>query len=238
VSDAGTGRGKRWLLLALCLVGLVLFTALGIWQIERRAWKLDLIERVNARVHAPPVPLGPAPNWSGWSDPRHLEYRHVQVTGTFRHDRATLVDALTELGSGYWVLTPFITPDSIVLVNRGFVPREAKGKVSRPAGSVTLTGLWRLPEPNGGFLRPNKPTQDLWYSRDVAAIARKRGLGPVLPFFIDADATSNPVGWPRGGLTVIQFRNAHLVYALTWFGLAILSLVGLVLLLRPAHKRG
>lgn len=236
MSNAGAGGGKRWLLLGLCLVGLVLFTGLGIWQVERRAWKLDLIARVNGRVHAPPVPLGPAPTWSGWRDPRDAEYRHVSVTGTYAHDRTTFVDALTELGSGYWVLTPMQTADATVLVNRGFVPRDQKGRLERPAGEVTVTGLLRLPEPNGRFLRPNKPAQDLWYSRDVAAIARKRGLGSVLPFFLDADATASP-GWPRGGLTVIQFRNAHLVYALTWFGLAILCLVGLVLLLRPAHKQ-
>ncbi|MCW3796340.1 SURF1 family protein [Sphingomonas sp. BN140010] len=238
MSDAGTGRGKRWLLLALCLLGLVLFTGLGTWQVERRAWKLDLIARVNQRVHAPPVPLGPAPTWSGWSNPREAEYRHVSVTGTFAHDRTTLVDALTELGAGYWVLTPMRTADSTVLINRGFLPRDQKGRADRPTGPVTVTGLLRLSEPNGRFLRPNKPAQDLWYSRDVAAIARRRGLGPVLPFFVDADATRNPGGWPRGGLTVIQFRNTHLLYALTWFGLAALSLVGLVLLLRPAHKRG
>ena len=36
-----------------------------------------------------------------------------------------------------------------------------------------------------------------------------------------------------GGLTVIAFANSHLVYLLTWFGLAGLSLAGLVLVLRP-----
>jgi len=236
VSRTGAGRGKRWLLLALCLVGLVGFTALGLWQVERRAWKLDLIARVDRRVHAPPVPLALTPQRSVWGNPRNIEYRHVQVSGTFRHDRETLVDALTELGPGYWVLTPLETAAGTVLVNRGFVPREDKGRVSRPAGPIAITGLMRLPEPNGRFLRPNRPAQDLWYSRDVAAIARARGLGPVNPFFIDADATAAP-GWPRGGLTVIQFRNTHLIYALTWFGLAILSLAGLVLLLRPAHKQ-
>ena len=41
-----------------------------------------------------------------------------------------------------------------------------------------------------------------------------------------------------GGLTVISFRNAHLVYALTWFGLAALSLAGLVLLSKAEHKQG
>jgi surfeit locus 1 family protein len=70
----------------------------------------------------------------------------------------------------------------------------------------------------------------------VPAIARARGLRDAAPFFIDADAATSP-GWPRGGLTVVSFRNTHLLYALTWFALALLSTAGLVLLLRPAQGR-
>jgi surfeit locus 1 family protein len=230
------GRGKRWLLLGLCLLGVVLFTGLGIWQVERRAWKLDLIARVDRLVQGAPAPLPPRAAWSSL-DPRAIEYRRVRVAGNFLHDRATLVDALTELGPGYWVLTPLRTDAGTVLVNRGFAPRELRNGGSRPSGPVIVTGLLRLSEPDGRVLRPNRPVQDLWYSRDVAAIARAREVTDAAPFFIDADATTSP-DWPRGGLTVISFRNTHLLYALTWFALALLSATGLVLLLRPAHKRG
>ena len=101
---------------------------------------------------------------------------------------------------------------------------------------MTVTGLLRASEPGGGFLRANDPARDRWYSRDVAAIARARGLGEVAPFFIDADATPNPGGYPVGGLTVVAFRNDHLVYALTWFGLAGLSLFGVLLLGRTRRS--
>lgn len=164
----------------------------------------------------------------------------MRITGTFLHDRETLVDALTELGRGFWVLTPLRTAEGVVLVNRGFVPRDRKPAGRRSAGQVTgevtVTGLLRRTEPGGRFLRPNRPEADLWYSRDVAAIARARGLGRIAPFFLDADATANPGGWPRGGLTVVRFRNTHLVYALTWFALALLSAFGLVLLLRRGGR--
>ena len=50
-------------------------------------------------------------------------------------------------------------------------------------------------------------------------IASTRGLTDVAPYFVDAEA-SGVDGWPRGGLTVVTFRNSHLVYALTWFTLA------------------
>jgi surfeit locus 1 family protein len=96
---------------------------------------------------------------------------------------------------------------------------------------VTITGLLRASEPGGGFLRANDPATDRWFSRDTAAIGRARGLSRVGGFFIDADATPNPGGYPVGGLTVIKFRNAHLVYALTWFGLAVLCLWGVKVVL-------
>jgi surfeit locus 1 family protein len=213
------------------------FTALGVWQIERRAWKLDLIARVDARIHAPAVALPARADWTS-VNARDDAYRHVRVTGSFLYDRGVLVQAVTEQGAGYWVLTPLRTTEGIVLVNRGFVPPERRDPASHGArqGPVTVTGLLRMSEPGGAFLRANDPAAGRWYSRDVAAIARARRLGKVAPFFIDADATPNPGGYPVGGLTVVAFPNNHLVYALTWFGLAALSAWGAALILRKARR--
>lgn len=221
--------GRLAVLGLLALLAFCTLLALGWWQVERRAWKLDLIQRVEARVHAAPVALPEPARWpqvTAASD----EYRRVRLSGRFLHDRETLVQALSELGSGYWVLTPLEQADGrIVLVNRGFVPPERRERASRmagePAGQVALAGLLRIAEPGGGFLRRNDAAADRWYSRDVAGMAAARGLpaDKVAPFFVDAEkdvqaAASQPVG----GLTVISFRNHHLVYALTWFTLALL----------------
>ena len=229
-----TERGKRRVFIAVCLSLAVLFAGLGVWQVQRLFWKLDLIERVDARVHATPAPL---PTNLDALRPQDIEYRRVRVSGRLQNERQTFVDALTELGPGDWVLTPLQTSQGTILINRGFVPKNMREQVSSPAGDVTLSGLLRLSEPGGRFLRANDPAQDRWYSRDVPAIAAKRGLGPTAPFFIDAEAPPNARGYPVGGLTVVKFRNAHLVYALTWFGLAALCVAGLVLLLNPAQKR-
>jgi surfeit locus 1 family protein len=83
---------------------------------------------------------------------------------------------------------------------------------------VEVTGLLRLTEPKGAFLRSNDPAANRWYSRDVAAIAASQGIATVAPYFIDADRAGD--GWPRGGMTTVRFPNNHLVYALTWFALA------------------
>lgn len=210
--------------------------SLGVWQLERRAWKLDLIARVESRIHAAPAAFP----WAG-GDPRDLEYARVRVTGVFDHGRETLVQALTARGAGFWVLTPLRTADGTILINRGFVPEDRREPAARAAGQVagatTVTGLVRLSEPRGGFLRSNDPGADRWYSRDVTAIAAARGLVDVAPQFVDADATPNPGGLPIGGLTVVAFRNTHLVYALTWFALAALAAFGAWLLWRGEPQR-
>src|SRR5262249_31732135 len=123
-----------------------------------------------------------------------------------------------------------------VLVNRGFVrtgQRQSR-EWRREPGEVTVTGLLRLSEPGGGFLRGNQPGEDRWYSRDVAGIAHARGLGTVAAYFIDAEAApaADPDPGPIGGLTVVKFNDNHLQYALTWFALALLLVVGTFRILR------
>jgi surfeit locus 1 family protein len=216
--------GRGLLAIAAGLLLFAGFTGLGVWQLYRLQWKLDLIARVDARVHAAPTaPPGPGA-WSAVSKTAD-EYRRVRVSGAFENNRETLVQAVTDAGPGFWVMTPLRTDRGYeVLVNRGFTPTEEAAQASRRQGLVsgetTVTGLLRLSEPHGGFLRANQPAAGRWYSRDVAAIGEARGLPKLAPYFIDADATPNPGGWPRGGMTVIHFRNSHLAYALTWFGMA------------------
>jgi len=231
----------------------VLFMALGTWQVQRRAWKLDLMARVEQRVHAPAIPApGPErwPNITAASD----EYRHVTVTGTFLDTSQTLVQAVTDLGAGYWVLTPLQAPDgSVVLVNRGFIPADDRGRVQPGTATSTVTGLLRITEPRGAFLRHNNPGANQWYSRDVQAIGAAHGLTHVAPYFIDAEGPpqgvvpgesavaggsgptsgSSPTGvLPTPGLTVIHFHNSHLVYAITWYTLALMVAIAITVGLR------
>lgn len=220
-------RTRRAAFAAAALVAAAALAALGVWQLERRVWKHELVAAVVERIDAKPVA---APGPDGWKrvSARQDAYRRVTATGLFRHDRETLVQAVTDRGPGYWVVTPLETPGFTLLVNRGFVPKDRRDAKARAAGNeagrVTVTGLLRVTEPGGAFLRSNDPAADRWFSRDVAAIAKARGLGPTAPYFVDADARANPGGYPVGGLTVVRFPDNHLVYALTWFALSALSL--------------
>lgn len=220
-------RTRRAAFAAAALIAAIGLAALGVWQLERRVWKHELVAAVDARIHAAPVA---APGPGAWDavDAKNDAYRRVTATGQFRHDRETLVQAVTDRGPGFWVLTPLETPGFTLLVNRGFVPKDRRDAAARTAGNVagtvTVTGLLRVTEPEGAFLRSNDAAADRWFSRDVAAIAKARGLRGVAPYFIDADASPNPGGYPVGGLTIVRFPDNHLVYALTWFALCALSL--------------
>ena len=228
----GERQGPARSLLALGLLGLfcalviALLTALGIWQLERRTWKLRLIDEIAQRVHAAPID---APGPSQWARAAagDYTYRRVYASGQYLNDRETLVHAVTRLGGGYWVLTPLRTEQGYtILVNRGFVPSDRRESATRMDGLIAdrtlVGGLLRIAEPKGAFLHANDATADRWYSRDVEAIAEARHQSPIAPYFIDADATPVPGGLPVGGLTIIDLPNNHLVYALTWFTLAII----------------
>ncbi|MBR0894453.1 SURF1 family protein [Bradyrhizobium tropiciagri] len=228
-------------LLTLGMLGVVLLSALGVWQIERRAWKLALIERVEQRMHAAPVAPPPPSSWPAVTAASD-EYRRVTLSGTFLNAEETLAQAVTAEGPGFWVLTPLQMADgTTVLVNRGFVPPDKRDPATRRdsdlQGPVSVTGLLRMSEPKGGFLRSNDPAAGRWYSRDVAAIAAAHRLSHVAPYFIDADATPNPGGTPLGGLTIVRFPNNHLIYALTWFALAFM-LAGALLRIVGGSRAG
>ena len=240
-------KSARLALLSGLAIAFIGFIALGVWQLERSVWKLDLIQRVESRIHAPPTAAPEPAEWSSITAARD-EYRHVEVSGRYLPDADTRVQAVTAIGAGDWLLTPLQRHDgSIVLVNRGFVTPDRASNPAREsaaASDITVTGLLRLTEPGGGFLRNNVPADNRWYSRDVQAIAAAHGLQRVAPYFIDAAATEHDrntagtsVDGPVGGLTVVRFRNHHLQYALTWFALALMVVAGVWRVLREDRRR-
>jgi surfeit locus 1 family protein len=217
------------------LMALATLLSLGTWQLQRRAWKLDLIEKIEARAYGAAGAILPESEWPRWS-PEAEEYRRVRVSGRFLHEHEVAVHGLMPSGQrgqpvqGFYLMTPLRLPDgAIVIVNRGFVPMQLRDPASRPEsrpeGEVTVTGLVRGPEKGGSFRPENDPAREAWFIRDPRQIAQAKNLARVAPFLIDADDTPNPGGWPKGGQTRLTMTNDHLHYALTWFGLA-LVLVG------------
>lgn len=196
---------------------------LGMWQLQRLQWKEALIAQreaaLNAAAVAPPPTL---------ADARNLEFHRVIADGVFRNDKELQLHAIGPTGgAGYDVLTPLQEPGGhIVFVDRGFVPSELKDPARRIAGqqtgSVRVSGLMRLPperKPNW-FVPDNRPEQGDWFWVDLKAMTAADGFAEAAPFYIAADATPNPGGWPKGGVGLPALPNHHLQYAITWFSLA------------------
>ncbi len=210
-----------------CLLLFAALCGLGVWQLERLQWKLALIARVNSHMAAAPLPLERILAMK----PDDAQYRRVTLNGHFDHAREAYVFTTDAGAAVYHVLTPFKTNDGqLLMVDRGEVPKEKLDPATRAAGNIAnalrLTGVWRAPDAPGAFTPPPDTAHRIWYARDLAAIAAVDRLVLAAPVVVEADATPNPGGWPKGGQTVVSFRNQHLSYAVTWFGLA-LGLLGI-----------
>ena len=204
---------------------LLVCLGLGVWQLQRLEWQRGLIAEREAAVAAPP-----AQPPRTLVEARAMEFRPVIDDGVFLNDKEIFVGATGPRGgAGFHVLTPLREADGrVVFVNRGFIPSDRKDPSTRSAGQLTgsvhVSGLLRLPpeaKPNW-FLPDNRPDLNYWFWVDIPAMAAAAHLSPadVAPFYIGADATPNPGGWPHGGVTPLNLPNDHLQYAITWFSLA------------------
>jgi surfeit locus 1 family protein len=210
---------------AASLVGVAILVSLGVWQLHRLAWKEGLIAAADSRAHAAPTPLPPPADWPAMK-PADYEYQHVSTRGTYDYAHQELIFSSLEEprgpqgGVGYYVMTPLkLDSGETVIVDRGFVPEPLKAAADQgPRGETQVTGLLRASERRNWFTPADEPEKNLFFSRDVEALAKGMALGPHAPFVIDADAGPNPL--PQGGETRLTFENNHLSYAFTWFGLA------------------
>jgi surfeit locus 1 family protein len=222
--------GRSWLgLLVPAIIAFAILIGLGVWQVQRKAWKEGLIASLTERLAAPPRELPAAAAWPQL-DQASDEYRHVGFNATFDHGHEALVFAAASAfrpdvtSPGYWIFTPAHLADgSIVIVNRGFVPDVRRDPGTRSggqiAGPVEITGVMRWPDRH--WFTPNDdPAHNLWFARDPAAIAAAKGLGGVAPFYVEQETPVPPGGLPQPGKLEVSLPDNHLQYAVTWFGLA------------------
>jgi surfeit locus 1 family protein len=230
--------GKRRGLLVpgvVAFCALVVLLWLGTWQVQRKAWKEALIATVTERFAAPPVRLPPSGEWPRL-DSSHDEFRRVGFSAEWLNDQEALVYTTGSslradaAGPGYWVFTPARVLGGIVMVNRGFVPEGRQDPATRPggqtAGPVDIVGVMRWPETPGLFTPAGEPAKNLWFARDPAAMAAAKGVGAVAPFYVEQESPSVPGGLPQVGKLQPSLPNNHLGYALTWYGLALVLVVG------------
>ncbi|MEQ8347155.1 MAG: SURF1 family protein [Sneathiellaceae bacterium] len=208
----------------ITLPSLVVLIVLGTWQMERLAWKSDLLDRIHERMAGPAEPLP-----QGELSPAAWEYRRVTVTGRYLPAQEFHLLATSPRGNaGFHVITPLQRADDgeLLLIDRGWVPAERKAPEQRPGsgppeGEVQVTGVVRKPWPQGWFVADNDVAGNLWFWPDLAAMGAALGR-PVEPYMVEVDAREDPeTVFPMGGQTRVNIPNNHLEYALTWYGFAV-----------------
>jgi len=213
-------------LTALVLAALAVLVGLGLWQIERLQWKEGLIAKIETRSKGPAISLKEASVMAGeGQDP---SYHRVRASGRFQHEKERHLFAVSDGRSGWRVITPLKTEDGeLVLIDRGFVPSHLKDPSSRAEeqveNEINVTGIVRMPDAQGPFTPDNEPEANQWFWRDLASMAQSmfpQGAEGLAPFFLEAEKSEVPGGWPEGGQTRLELPNNHLQYAITWFLLA------------------
>jgi cytochrome oxidase assembly protein ShyY1 len=223
---AATARGARNLIgPAIVAAGaFAVLVSLGVWQLQRKAWKEGLIETVSQRAVARPIDL-PAP--AAWDAlmPSADEFRRVKLRAQFV-DGAKPAFVFTGGSAlrddikmpGYFVFAPAkLSNGKIVAINRGYSEQPDAKPVK---GNVDIVGYVRFPESGSLFVADHDAAGTTWFVRDQRAMAKELNWGEVAPFYIDQESPVPTGGVPKPGPLKVQLRNDHLGYALTWFGLA------------------
>lgn len=222
----------------LALVGMAILAGLGLWQLDRKVWKENLIATITARLGRAPENLPPRESWTRLTAAQD-EFKRVVFPAEFLPGEEALVYAASSAfrpdvkGPGYFVFAPArLAGGSLVIVNRGFVPLASKDASSRPQGaplgSVDIVGVMRWPEARGLFTPADDKKDNVWYVRDSAAIAAAKHWSNAAPFYIEQESPEPAGGLPKPGKMVVNLPDNHLQYAITWFGLA-LALAGVYL---------
>lgn len=221
-ADAGPRRFRLRLWPTLTtLVGLAVLLSLGTWQVQRLSWKRDLIATAQAQLAAPPSPLPEG------EDLAATDFRRFVVSGEYLHEEA-LGYGLQASGNepGGRLVTPFRLDDGrVILIDRGWLPEDllppAVPEGLEPRGPQRLEGVarWRA-EPGRNWMTPmDQPDKRRWFAWEIPAIAAATGL-PVLPVVLTLDRSEGAAGLPKVTPVQAEFRNDHLGYAITWYGLA------------------
>ncbi|MBW7974994.1 SURF1 family cytochrome oxidase biogenesis protein [Bradyrhizobium sp. BR 10289] len=221
------------------LLLIALFVGLGLWQLQRRAAKHELVAALTERLAAAAIALPPPAQWAALN-PARDEFRRVSLTATY----AALPDAMVyssgsavrkdASGPGTWAFLPARLPSGeMVVIDAGFVENTMQDRSVEDRAvkklvtgqPVALTGYLRFPEAAGWMTPAENRDKRLWFVRDHLAIARALGWGAVAPFYVDLEQPAPENNIPRPGPLDVHLKDDHLQYAITWFTLAVAVLI-------------
>lgn len=215
--------------LVLGVAGVAILMSLGIWQMQRLAWKEGILAEIAARILAAPVALPLSP------DPADHPYLPVALEGQFDPHFVRVLVSQKGMGAGYRIVSVLQTPEGRrVLVDRGVIPVAAEMPAPRDA-PVTLTGNLHWPQERDRYTPANDLAANIWFAREVPALAEHLGAEPVLVIAREISPPEAPIQPLPVGIDNIP--NDHLSYAITWFSLAVVWL-GMTLFLLWRIRRG
>jgi surfeit locus 1 family protein len=197
------------------LVMLAILLALGVWQLQRRDWKHNLLAQIDAAEASAAVPLPADPT----------PFAKVRIEGHLRTDLHALYGAEVRGNTlGGQLIMPLERVGSDpVLVDLGWVPGDSVVPLSLPDGGVE--GFVRPAEHAGALSGKDDPAKHLFYTLDPAAIGASLGMAHVAPFTLIAIGVPKPGVYPDPATALPRPPDNHLQYALTWFGFAITLLI-------------
>ena len=231
---------KAWQMLAGAVAGCAILVGLGIWQLERLAWKEALITSLEARGAAEPVSLSAAMDMN---DP---DFYRVEAEGTFLHEGELFYLTTHDGKPGFQVVTPLLTADGrAVLVDRGFVPEQMRDPASRPGsqptGELRIIGqASRHQDPRSYFTPHNNAGTNYWYWWDIPAMVTFSGIPAdrkTASFILHALPTGGEKTVPQPLALGLNLSNNHFHYALTWFSLAGVLVIIAGLMIRQEMRR-
>ena len=193
------------------VVGCTILINLGLWQLRRLDEKETALADIQAGIDAPAVPLPVA------VDP-NMKYMPVTVTGTTTGEEIDVLSGSKEQGGGYQVVSRFVTDDGrTILLDRGFIPQQFR-HTERPPVRLRVRGNLHWPDEKGSSTPDPNLTENIWFARDVPAMAQTLKTDPILVVasFVEGDAQGvEPIPVAIEGIP-----NNHLSYAVQWFMIA------------------
>jgi surfeit locus 1 family protein len=207
--------------------GAAILVSLGIWQVQRLAWKEGVLAEMETQIAADPVAIPEEP------DPEAHGYLSVEATGRLGADHIRVLVSQRGQGAGYRAISPLDTGERTILVDRGFMPTEGEPPVHQR--QVTVIGNLHWPEEVDSFTPENDLARNIWYARDVEALAERLDAEPILVVAREMSVSDDPV--TPLPVDTSGIPNDHLEYAITWFSLAAIWLGMTLYLLWRIRRR-
>ena len=189
---------------------ILVFIALGTWQIIRLGWKNNLILEIENSLKNPPVEL---------TQSNKVNYLKIKTSGSVDFEKQIYLYNLNDSGTpGFEVLNPISIDGENYLLNRGWIPFEKKDTPeiniidqSNIVGTIKIQGRKNIFKPD------NDLKENYWFSLNREDILKFTGK-KFSKYIIYLDGNYQ---LPKPKKITANISNNHKKYAITWFSLAI-----------------